>query len=424
MAFVREHAELLQWTAERKGIAVSIRALLERDELRRSLLGEIERLRHERNRTSERIGALVRNGERQEAERLKRQVGETNEKLGELEADLAETERTCRELMLLVPSPVSGDTPNGRSDADNVEIRRVGEPPVFDFAPKDHVELAERLDLLDVPRGVKIAGTRSYVLKGWGCQLHRAVQQLALDVVTRRGFLPLEVPLLARGEALLHTGFFPTGRDQTFALADEDRYLVGTSEVSLVSYYAGEIVDLEEPIRLGAASNCFRSEIGSAGRDVRGLYRVHQFAKVEQVALCAADPLLSERLLQEMLRNAEDILEMLELPYRVVAVCAGDLSQKTHKQYDIETWMPSRQSYGETHSVSNVLDFQARRAGIRYRDADGKLRFAHTLNGTAIATPRILIPLLENHQREDGSVRVPQALRPYLGGVEALRPLT
>ncbi|MCD9025108.1 serine--tRNA ligase [Cohnella silvisoli] len=422
-AFVREHRELLQHTVEKKGITLSIADLLEQDELRRRLLKDVEGLRHERNRLSEQIGELIKQRKHDEAEQVKRQVREANEVLGGLEIGLAEAEKAFRELMLLVPNPVSPDTPDGKSDADNVEIRRVGEPPTFDFMPLNHVEIGERLGILDLQRGVKIAGTRNYVLKGTGYHLHRAVQQLAMDVLERRGFTPLEVPMMVRGEALLNTGFFPTGEDQVFAVAEEDKYLIGTSEVSLVSYFGNEIIELNEPIRLAAVTSCFRREIGSAGRDVHGLYRVHQFAKVEQVVLCENDPSLSEQLLQEMTRNAEDILQLLELPYRVVAVCIGDMSQKTHKQYDIETWMPSRQSYGETHSSSNLLDFQARRANIHYRDEDGRMQYCHTLNNTAIATPRILIPLLENHQREDGTVYVPKALRPYLNRAEEIRPL-
>lgn len=243
---------------------------------------------------------------------------------------------------------------------------------------------------------------------------------MAMDVLEERGDTPMDVPLLVRENALVSSGYLPLGRDQIYAINEEDKFLVGTSEVSLVAYYGDEIVDVREPIRLSAQTACFRSEIGSAGRDVRGLYRVHQFSKVEQVVLCRADPEESEKLLQELTRNAEMILQLLELPYRVVAVCTGDMSQKTHKQYDIETWMPSRQEYGETHSSSNVHDFQARRANIRYRDENGKLRYCYTLNNTAVASPRILIPLLENHQREDGSIYIPQALRPYMKGVSTI----
>ena len=275
-------------------------------------------------------------------------------------------------------------------------------------------------DLIDIPRGVKIGGTRSYVLKGAGLLLHRAVQQLALDLLLKHGFTPMEVPLMVREDALVNTGFFPTGRDQVYELEGENKWLVGTSEVPLVSYYADEIVDVQEPVKLAAVSTCFRSEVGSGGRDVRGLYRVHQFAKVEQVILCAPDAEESERMLQEITGHAEELLQLLELPYRVVAVCTGDMSQKTYKQYDIETWMPSRGAYGETHSSSNLHDFQARRSNIRCLDAEGKLVYCHTLNNTAVASPRILIPLLENHQQEDGSIRIPAALRPYMGGAESL----
>jgi len=421
MAYIRENSELLQLTADRKGIALSVAELLEKDEQRKKLLRDVERLRQDRNRLSGLIGGLMKQGAKEKAEQIKQEVHATNDELGGLEAKLTDVEASCRRLMLLVPNPVSADTPEGKSDADNVEVRRIGELPEFEFAPLSHVELGERLGIVDLPRGVKIGGARQYVLKGAGWHLHRAVQQLAMDVLESRGYTPLEVPMMVRGEALLNTGFFPTGEDQVFAISEEDRYLVGTSEVSLVSYLAGEIVELDGPIRLAAATSCFRREIGSSGRDVHGLYRVHQFAKVEQVVVCENDPELSERLLQEIMGNAERILQLLELPYRVVAVCTGDMSQKTHKQYDIETWMPSRQAYGETHSASNLLDFQARRANIRYRDGEGKLRYCHTLNNTAVATPRILIPLLENHQRADGSVYVPHALRPYLGGREELR---
>lgn len=420
--FIREHRDLLQQTADKKGIAVSIQELLDKDEQRRRLLTDIEKLRHNRNRLSEQIGERIKKGEVQPAEQIKQQVRKLNEALNALEADLSEIEKEYDRLMLLVPNPVSPDTPDGKSDADNVEIKRVGEVPVFDFEPRDHVQLGEKLGILDMARGVKIAGTRNYVLKGLGFRLHQAVQQLALDVLERRGFTLLDVPMLVRGDALFHTGFFPLGRDQTFELAEDDKFLIGTSEVSLVSYFSNEIIELQEPIRVAAASCCFRREIGSAGRDVHGLYRVHQFAKVEQVVFCENDPAQSERLLQEITQNAEEILQLLELPYRIVAVCIGDMSQKTYKQYDIETWMPSRQAYGETHSSSNLLDFQARRANIRYRTADGKLQYCHTLNNTAIATPRILIPLLENHQREDGSVYIPMALRPYLNGMDEIRP--
>ncbi len=421
IGFIRQNQDLIQAIAERKGIAVSIPAFISWEEKKRNLLKEAEALRNQRNQLSRLISQLVHQGTTEELPELKEQAKAINSQLRSTESALMEAEAYCNELMLLIPNIVSHDTPIGRSDADNVEIKRVGEPSRFDFAIKDHVALGETHEIIDIPRGVKVAGTRNYFLKGAGVYLHRAVQQLAIELLSQRGYTVLDVPLMVRKEALVNTGFFPLGQDQAYELANEEKWLVGTSEVPLVSYYSNEIIDvLNQPIKLAAVSTCFRSEVGSAGKDVRGLYRVHQFAKVEQVIFCANDPALSEQLLQEIVQNAEDILQLLELPYRVVAVCAGDMAQKTFKQYDIETWMPSRCSYGETHSASNVLDFQARRSNIRYRDASGRLEYCHTLNNTAVATPRILIPLLENHQNPDGSITIPKALRKYMGGLEKL----
>lgn len=437
--FIREHAAILQDVAKAKGIDVSIETLLALDERRRELLHRVETYRRDRNVVSRQIAQALREAAANqtpvqqdvagqaasdgllEPDALKRQARRINEQLVAVEAEQAAVEAQFHDLMLWVPNIVSPDTPLGDSDADNVEAKRVGVPPTFDFDPLDHVALMQSLDMLDVERGVKIAGSRGYVLKNAGLQLHRGVQQLAIDLLAARGFTVMDVPVLVRGQSLDNTGFFPSGRDQTYELPRDDLWLVGTSEVPLVSFFAGEVVDVRAPIRMAGVSNCFRREAGSAGRDVRGLYRVHQFAKVEQVVLCENDVATSLALFEELTRNAEDLLEMLELPYRIVSVCTGDLSQKNYKQIDIETWMPSRGAYGETHSSSMLLDFQARRSNIRYRDRAGRLRFCHTLNNTAVATPRILIPLLEVHQREDGSVYVPPALRKYLGGREVLQ---
>lgn len=420
MKWVRAHAEEVQAAAHGKKIKVDIAVLLQRDDERKALLQQTEEARRQRNTLSAEIGKLMQSGEREQAEKMRAQVKQLNEQLEQEEAKLAVIQEEVTRLQRLVPNIVSPDTPVGLSDEDNVELRRVGELPVFDYEARDHVELGEMHELIDIPRGVKIGGTRSYVLKGAGLLLHRAVQQLALDLLLKQGFTPLEVPLMVREDTLVNTGFFPTGRDQVYELQGENKWLVGTSEVPLVSYYADEVIDVKEPVKLAAISTCFRSEVGSGGRDVRGLYRVHQFAKVEQVILCAPDAAESERMLQEITGHAEELLQRLELPYRVVAVCTGDMSQKTYKQYDIETWMPSREAYGETHSSSNLHDFQARRSNIRRRDEEGKLVYCHTLNNTAVASPRILIPLLENHQQADGSIYIPEALRPYMGGAERL----
>lgn len=420
--WIRQNQAEVQTVADQKGISLSISQLVAYDDRRRSLLQQLEQLRQDRNRLSQEISGLMRSNEREKAENSKQRVKEINQQLSIIEDEHKEVESHYRQLMLHVPNVVSPDTPAGSSDQDNVEVRRVGEPTKFDFEPKDHVALGELHQMIDIPRGVKIAGSRNYYLTGMGALLHRAVQQLALDVLTQKGFTLLEVPLMVRTEALVNTAHFPLSQSQTFRMAEEDKWLVGTSEVPLVSYYDHEIVDVTEPIRLAAISTCFRNEVGSAGKDVHGLYRLHQFSKVEQVILCEASLDTSEQLLQEITANAEEILSLLELPYRVMAVCTGDMSQKTYKQWDIETWMPSRQAYGETHSASNLLDFQARRSNIRYRNADGKTQFCYTLNNTAIASPRILIPLLENHQQEDGSIRIPHALQRYMQGLECLKP--
>ncbi|WP_366291308.1 serine--tRNA ligase [Paenibacillus sp. AN1007] len=420
MKWVRAHAEEVQAAADGKKIKIDIAALIQRDDERKVLLQHTEEGRRLRNTLSADIGKLMQTGEREQAENMRAKVKQLNKQLEQEEAKLAQIQEEVTRLQWLVPNVVSPDTPVGRSDEDNVELRRVGDLPVFEYAARDHVELGEMHELIDIPRGVKIGGTRSYVLKGAGLMLHRAVQQLALDLLLKQGFTPMEVPLMVREDALVNTGFFPTGRDQVYELQGEDKWLVGTSEVPLVSYYADEVIDVKQPVKLAAVSTCFRSEVGSGGRDVRGLYRVHQFAKVEQVILCAPDAVESERMLQEITEHAEELLQLLELPYRVVAVCTGDMSQKTYKQYDIETWMPSRGAYGETHSSSNLHDFQARRSNIRCLDEDGRLVYCHTLNNTAVASPRILIPLLENHQLADGSIHIPAALRPYMGGAERL----
>jgi seryl-tRNA synthetase len=419
--FIRNHPELVQQVADQKRLEVSITDLLAMDETRRELIQRVEPLRRERNEISKQMAQMSKNGSKESLEQLKQKGRDINAALSELEAALTASDTEFHRMMLLVPNVVSADTPIGSSDKDNVELKRVGTPPVFDFEAKDHVQLGEAHDLFDIPRGVKVAGTRNYYLKGAGLHLHRAVQQLAVDLLHQRGFTVMDVPVLVREETLRHTGFFPTGREQTYELPHDNKWLVGTSEASLVSYYSDEIIEVTEPIRLAAVSNCFRREAGSAGRDVRGLYRVHQFAKVEQVVICRNDADEAERQFREITNNAEELLQLLELPYRVVAVCTGDMGQKNYKQLDIETWMPSRGDYGETHSSSILLDFQARRSNIRYRDENNQLQYAYTLNNTMVATPRILIPLLEHHQRPDGSIHIPQALRKYMMGYEEIR---
>ncbi|WP_110932465.1 serine--tRNA ligase [Paenibacillus bouchesdurhonensis] len=416
--WIRAHAEEVQRAADHKRINFSVRELLEWDDRRKRHLLECEELRRQRNEGAEQAQGMLAADREAEAAELRAALKGVNRALKESAKRLEEAVQTVDRLTLLAPNVVSEDTPIGSSEEDNVEIRRVGHIPEWSFVPRDHVELGRLHDMLDIPRGVKAGGSRTYYLKGTGALLHRAVQQLAFDLLIERGFVPMEVPLLLKEQPFVHSGYFPAGQDQSFYVEDERKWLAGTSEVPLLSYYEGELLDLSEPLKLVSASNCFRSEVGSAGRDVKGLYRVHQFAKVEMVVLCQPDPDLSEKMLQEITSHAEELLALLELPYRVMSVCTGDMSGRTYKQYDIETWMPSTGSYGETHSSSNLHSFQSRRANIRCIGDGGAALHCHTLNNTAVASPRILIPLLENHQDEDGSIYIPKALRKYVAGRE------
>jgi len=410
--FIRENVELIKNTAKNKGIDVDVDRLLVVDQRRRELIQSVEALQQERNQNSK----LVQKTTGDEKNRLIERTKAVNQQIKDLNEEMESIMKEYDYLMMRVPNPPTPDTPVGEDDSDNVEVKRVGEIPSFSFPIKNHVELMMMHNMLDVERGVKIAGSRSYFLINDGALLHRAVQQLAIDFLYKRGYSPMVVPVMVNEMALEGTGYFPLGADQTFQLEKDGKYLVGTAEVSLTAFHQGEILDYQElPKRYAGVSDCFRREVGSAGRDVFGLYRVHQFAKVEQVVVCKNDPEESKRFHYELLQNAEDLLALLELPYRVVQVCTGDMGQGQIRKHDIETWMPSRENYGETHSCSTFHDFQARRLKMRYRDEEGQIKYCHTLNNTALATPRILIPLLENHQQADGRIRIPKALQPYMG---------
>jgi seryl-tRNA synthetase len=327
-----------------------------------------------------------------------------------------------RELQLRVPNVPASAVPEGKSDADNVELERVGTPPAFDFAPRDHIDLGNAQGWLDVDAGARLAGSRNYVLKGDLALLEDAVLRLAMDHMLAKGFVPLSVPTLVRYEPLLGTGYFPGGEEQTYRTDERDElYLVGTAEVPVTALHAGEILDVKELPKLYVArSACYRREAGTYGKDTRGIYRVHQFQKVEQVVIDVADEAKSLAHHRSILQNSKEVLDLCELAYRVVNVCGGDLGVPHVQKFDIETWMPSRNGYGETHSASRFHDYQARRLELRYRDTEGKVRVCHTLNNTVAASTRMLIALLENHQQADGTVRVPKALRPYLGGRERI----
>jgi seryl-tRNA synthetase len=430
---LRENPQRFIDAARQKRIDADVPKLVELDAQHRALTSEQQVLTAEKNQISKQIGQLagqLKKATPEQKTALQDQMKQLQERpaqIKELEAALiakaAALEPLIEEILLRVPQPADPEVPQGRDDSENVEVRKWGTIRQFDFAPKDHVTLGTSLGLLDTERGVKLAGSRSYFLLGAGAMLHQAVLRLAQDMMIQRGFVPMSVPVLVREGAMRGTGYFPLGREQSYALTNEDpaMYLVGTAEVSLTAFHMDEILDEKDlPKKYVGMSPCFRREAGTYGKDTAGLYRIHQFDKVEQVVICKNDIEESKHWHETILGNAEAVLQALELPYRVVAVCTGDLGQGQVAKYDIETWMPSRNNWGETHSASRFYDFQARRLNLRYRDASGKTKICHTLNNTVIASPRALIPILELYQNADGSVTVPAALRPYMGGLERI----
>lgn len=414
--FVRENLEKVAIAAKNKNFPFDPQGFASVYDKRTELLVQTEELRRQRNEGSD---AVKKAPSKEAREELLTKMREVGAKLSDFETRLREVEENFEKLMMTIPSIPADDTPIGASDADNVELRKEGVLPKFSFQPKDHIELGTKLGLVDFQRGANVAGTRSYFLCGQGAELERAVHSLAMDLLRSRGYKMMSVPVLVRTSAMQGTGYLPGGAEQAYFVEKDDMWLVGTSEVSLASYHAGEILEANQlPVKIYAHSSCFRREAGAHGKDTKGLYRVHQFQKIEQVVLCEPTVEASEKCHAELLQNAEDLLKALELPYRVVRVCSGDLGQGQVKKHDIETWMPSRNAYGETHSCSSFYDFQARRLKTRVRDASGKPQFVYTLNNTMAATPRILIPLLENHQTAEGRVRIPKALQKYMNGAE------
>ena len=412
MEFLVQNPDVVRHAIDVKGIDLDLDQLLTLHGEGKALLGRIEELRHERNVVSKQTASAAA-GERAALIEKSREVGGA---LKELEPALREQQERLRELLLLVPNIPGPDEPVGRDDEDNIELHRWGDPPQFAFPARDHVELLELHDWADLGRIGQVAGSRMYALKGEMVLLELALWRFACDFMQERDFTLIGLPSLAREGAFLGTGHFPSGREDVYALPQDDLYLSGTAEVGLNYLHSGELLAASDlPIRYAGFAACFRREAGAAGRDVRGLLRVHQFYKVEQFVMCAADREESARWFDVLLANGEALVQALELPYRLVRTCTGAMGAGKVRTWDIECWVPSQGQYRETHSVSEFYDWQARRADLRYRDEDGKVRHAYTLNNTAIATPRILVPFLEVHQQSDGSVRVPEKLRPYMG---------
>jgi len=416
--YIRAEPEAVKAGAAKKRIPLDLDAILVLDKEVREAGVAIDDMRNRQKTASKRIG------EAPAADRPKLAEEQKTEKaaLQEREKELTALQARLRELLLRVPNVPAAEVPEGKDDSENVEIKKWGIPRKFDFEPKDHIALGEQNDWIDVERGARIAGSRNYFLKGDLSLLEGAVMRYALDRMVKKGFLPMSVPTLVRREVMVGTGYFPGGEDQAYRCDDrDDLVLVGTAEVPVTAYHQDEILDLKSlPRKYVALSSCYRREAGTYGKDTRGLYRVHQFQKVEQVVIDVADAAVSLAHHHDIVKNAEEVLQALELPYRIVNVCGGDLGAPQIQKFDIETWMPSRKNYGETHSASRFHEYQARRLDIRYRDGQGTVRVCHTLNNTVAASVRMLIALIENHQESDGSVRLPKALWPYMDGRERI----
>lgn len=413
--FIRENQELIKSGAKKKHIDFDLEKLLSLDDERRKLLTSIEAKRTEQNQANEKI----MKASAEERTTLIGAMKVIKESLEKEEATLKEVMHDWQVLMLAVPNIPDMSVPEGASDKDNQEVRSWGDKPAFSFTPKNHIEILENLDMVDLERGTKVAGFRGYFLKGDAVLLMFAIWQFALNELVSKGYTPLSVPSLLKKTPFIGTGYLPQSEEDLYKTQDGD-YLAGTAEVSTMGYYMDEVIDAKQlPIKFVSFSPCFRREAGSHGKDTKGLIRVHEFAKLEQVILCEASHEESVKLHEELTANVEGMMQKLGLAYHVVVNCGGDLGLGQVKKYDIEAWVPSENTYRETHSSSYFHDFQTRRLNIRYRDGE-KMKFAHSLNNTAFAIPRILVPIVEQFQQEDGSVIIPEALRPYMHGLTKL----
>lgn len=409
--FIKENSDLIREAAKKKHLKFDLDELLKMDDIRLQNLSLVESLRAEQNKVSDEVANAVP-GTR---EKLILEMRTLKEHLKEKEEDLKEIIKKWQVLMLEVPNIPDMSVPDGKSDADNKEVKKWGELPKFTFEPKGHIELMENLDMVDFERGAKVAGFRGYFLKNDGAMLSYAIWQYGIEFFMKKGFTPMIVPSLVRREQMFGTGYLPQGEEDLYRTQDGD-YLAGTAEVATMGYHADDILDKKDlPKRYLSFSSCFRREAGAHGKDTKGLIRVHEFYKLEQVVFCEADHQESVKWHEWVNRNAEEFIESLNIPYHTVVNCGGDLGLGQVKKYDIELWVPNENKYREISSASYFHDFQTRRLNVRYRDESGKMRFAHSLNSTAIPTPRALVSIIENYQNEDGSISVPEVLQKYFG---------
>ena len=416
--FIRNHKDIVAAGAKKKHVSLDLDALIALDDKRLELLKAVEDLRAKQNEASRKIAQASAD----EREQLINSMQTVKEDLRLQEEELKSVQASWHELMLQVPNVPEMSVPEGKDDEDNVMVHEWGTKTEFSFTPKDHIEIMRDLDMVDFERGAKVHGFRGYFLKNMGMRLSFAIWQYAFDFFGKQGFTPFLAPAIVRPQYFYGTGHLPGDANDLYTTQDED-YLAGTAEVPMMAYHADEVLAHTELDKTYLAfSPCYRREAGSYSKDTKGLIRVHEFYKVEQVVLCEANHATSVAWHEKLNRNAEEFIESLGIPYRTVLNCGGDLGLGQVKKYDIELWVPGEEKYREISSASYFHDFQTRRFNIRYKDADGKLHFAHSLNCTAAPTPRILVSLVENFQTKDGHVRIPDALQPYLGGIKTITP--
>lgn len=429
--FIRENAEAIKTAIKNKNIALDLDGLIAVDKERVKLIIETEELQNEKNRLNTEI-------QKAGPDERKLIIGRgklIKEKIETLEPKLREVTRNFDELMVKVPTIPSADTPIGKSDADNVEVYKSGEIREFDFTPRTHIELGKSLDILDLERGAKVAGYRGYYLKNEGSLIVMGLMMYALKKMVEKGYSPMIPPTLVKEFALFGSGYFKgleydsqvdeiyqvatSNKEATGEVSKDKKFLVGTAEPSLLAYYSGEVLNVEQlPMRICGYSQCYRSEIGSYGKDTKGMYRVHEFMKVEQVIFCGQDAKEAEKLQEEMLSISEEMHKELGLPYRRLQICTGDMGPGKYRQFDLEAWMPGMNRYGETGSASIFLDWQSRRLNVKYADKEGDKKYVYMLNNTALPTPRVFIAILENYQTKEGTIIVPEVLRNYVGKEE------
>ncbi len=416
---IRDNPDAFRAALQRRGAADAFETVLDLDQRLRDLKTQVEALRAEQNRASKEIGRAVPDERQAKIDA----VGALSQQLKDLEPRLQQTQDELDQLLLRIPNVPHESVPDGLTDEDNVLVKEVGAPPDLTFEPKDHVDLGSPLGLLDMERAARTSGSRFVYLMGPGVWLEFALVRYALDVLAGKGFTPVIPPVLVREEAMYGTGFLPTDESQIYATRDDDLYLVGTSEVPLASFHQDEILDSDDlPIRYAGFSTCFRREAGTHGKDTRGMFRVHQFDKVEMFSFCDSERSWDEH--EFLVSIEEEIVQGLGIPYRLMNVCTGELGASAAKKIDLEAWFPGQGRYRELTSCSNCTDYQARRLGVRTRVGEGDNRPVHTLNGTACAVGRTIIAVLENHQRDDGSVELPEVLHAYLpAGMATLKPV-